>query len=42
MLMKKEVKTDWWKKDLLFWLLLIIFALGLILLIKILITGSPK
>ncbi len=30
-------KYDWW-----FWLLLIIFILGLILILKILITGKPK
>ncbi len=41
--MKNEkIKEDWWKKDWMFWLLLLILVLGIILLIKILITGGLK
>jgi len=41
-MMNKEIKEDWWKRDWLFWLMLLILVLGLILLIKILITGEPR
>jgi len=38
----KMRNNAWWKKDWIFWLLLLIFGLGIILLIKILIIGEPK
>ena len=41
-MIEKEIKNDWWKRDWIFWLMLIIFGLGLILLIKMLITGEPS
>jgi uncharacterized membrane protein YcjF (UPF0283 family) len=42
MINKKKIKNDWWKKDWMFWLLALIMVLGIILLIKILITGGFK
>jgi len=41
MINKKKIKSKI-KKDWLFWLLLLIFILGLVLLVKILITGGFK
>ena len=38
--MREENKIE--KRDWFFWLLILIFVLGLILLIKILITGEPR
>lgn len=40
--MREETKNNWWRKDLIFWLLLLILVLGIALLIKILITGEPR